>query len=428
MRIIEENKLKDIINIINEYENDYILTIKGLKLFKDSLTYYNNINQLNISSLQSLSLEEDLVFFDEVSFILSVISSIIAHPHLTNRGEDIIIRAELAGSIPADAFNQVVKEPIWWKEQDYEMIPENVHYYQYTDELKIYENIFIGMLVNLLSLEMSNYQSFYVSLIPSFNDSKNKLDTESIELALKKIDRINRRIRFVKNTFFYKEVSKAKLSFKNVQPTNILMKDRLYNLCFKFYRKFIKYEDKESLFKDFKNYYHCLILKVFKNNNFILDESIDQSIERLNFRYNDFNVTLIREEEKSNIELIITRNGCTAKHQLLLNTERSNNDFVASCEGYLTSYVVSLWNLNDLECLTKDLDCDNNSEYDLISKWLFSHFKTINGNRKIYQKYCPVCVSKSITNITDDKCSCDSCGSLYSFIDEDNIWFIKIRR
>ena len=39
---------------------------------------------------------------------------------------------------------------------------------------------------------------------------KNKLDTESIELALKKIDRINRRIRFVKNTFFYKEVSKAK--------------------------------------------------------------------------------------------------------------------------------------------------------------------------------------------------------------------------
>ena len=54
------------------------------------------------------------------------------------------------------------------------------------------------------------------------------------------------------------------------------MKDRLYNLCFKFYRKFIKYEDKESLFKDFKNYYHCLILKVFKNNNFILDESIDE--------------------------------------------------------------------------------------------------------------------------------------------------------
>ena len=428
MRIIEENKLKDIINIINEYNKDYVLSVKGLNLFKDSTAYYNNLDKLNISSLQSLSLEEDLVFFDEVSFILSVISSIIAHPHLTNRGEDIIIRAELAGSIPADAFNQVVKEPILWKEQDYEMIPENVHYYQYTDELKIYENIFIGMLVNLLSLEMSNYQSFYVSLIPSFNDSKNKLDTESIEVALKKIDRINRRIRFVKNTFFYKEVSKAKLSFKNVQPTNILMKDRLYNLCFKFYRKFIKYEDKESLFKDFKNYYHCLILKVFKNNNFILDESMDQSINELKFKYKDFNVTLIREEEKSNVELIITHNNNTAKHQLLLNTERSNNDFIGTCDDYLTSHVISLWNLNDLECLTKDLDCDNNSEYDLISKWLFSHFKTINGNRKIYQKYCPVCVSKSITNINDDKCSCDSCGSIYSFINEDNIWFIKIRR
>ena len=155
MRIIEENKLKNIVNIITKYQKEN----------KDINSLFNNIDTLDISSLQSVSLEEDIIFFDEVSFILSVISSIIAHPHLSNRGEDIIIRAELAGNIPADAFNQVVKEPILWKEQDYEMIPENVHYYQYTDELKIYENIFIGMLVNLLSLEMSNYQSFYVSLI-----------------------------------------------------------------------------------------------------------------------------------------------------------------------------------------------------------------------------------------------------------------------
>ena len=422
MRIIEETKLKDIINIINEYKNNYIFKQNDLNLF------YENLNALNVSSLQSLSLEEDIAFFDEVSFILSVVSSIIAHPHLSNRGEDIIIRAELAGSIPADAFNQVVKEPILWKEQDYEMVPENVHYYQYTDELKIYENIFIGMLVNLLSLEMSNYQSFYVSLIPSLTDSTKKLDTDAIEVALKKIDRINRRIRFVKNTFFYKEVSKAKLSFKNVQPTNILMKDRLYNFCFKFYRKFIKYEDQESLFKDFKNYYHCLILKVFKDNNFILDESKSQSLNELYFKYNEFDVALIAREEKSNIELIINHNDDTVKHQLLLNTERSNNEFNGKCDNYLTSYVLSLWNLNDLECISRDLECDNYSEYELVSKWLFSHFKVIAGNRKIYQKYCPICVSKNISTITDDKCCCDSCGSLYSFINDENIWFIKIRR
>ena len=418
MRIIEENKLKDIINIITKYQKNN----------KEIVSLFENIGTLDISSLQSVSLEEDIIFFDEVSFILSVISSIIAHPHLSNRGEDIIIRAELAGNIPADAFNQVVKEPILWKEQDYEMIPENVHYYQYTDELKIYEKIFIGMLVNLLSLEMSNYQSFYVSLIPSFNDSKTTLDTKIVETALKKIDRILRRLRFVKSTYFYKEVSKAKLSFKNIQPTNILMKDRLYNLCFKFYRKFIKNEDQESLFKDFKTYYHIVLLKVLKDNNFLLDESKSQSLSNLIFKYNDFLVTLINNEDEPNIKLFINHNEDLWTHQLLLNLERNNLEFDGDGKKYHTSYVLSTWNLNNLFNLNEDLNCDILSEYELVSKWLLNHFKTINGNKKIYMKYCPVCTSRNLSLSNNDVCTCDSCESIYKFISEDNIWFIRVRR
>ena len=177
MKIIEENKLNQQINIINEFTQN-----KSIK------EYFDSISSLHISSLQDISFEEDIAFFDEVSFILSVIASIINHPHLTNKTEDIIIRSELAGSIPADAFNQVVKEPILWREQDYEMVPENVHYYQYTDELKIYENIFIVMLIKLLSTEMNKYLSFYVSKIPSFTNSKDTLlNTKDIEIALNKI-------------------------------------------------------------------------------------------------------------------------------------------------------------------------------------------------------------------------------------------------
>ena len=172
MKIIEENKLKEIIQIINSYHKD-----------KSIQVLFNNLDSLTLSSLQDVSYEKDIEFFDEVSFILSVISSIISHPHLSNRGEDIIIRAELAGSIPSDAFNQVVKEPILWKEQDAEMVPENVHYYQYTDELKIYENVFIGMLITTLSKELSKYQEFYVSLIPSIENNIEVLDAEEINIS-----------------------------------------------------------------------------------------------------------------------------------------------------------------------------------------------------------------------------------------------------
>ena len=131
MRIIEESKLKKNISQLNNYK-------KANKLVKD---YYNNLDSLKLTSLQSLSYDQDIAFFDEVSFILNVIASIISHPHLSNKGEDIVIRSELAGHISVDSFQRMFKEPSFWKEKDLEMKPEYVHHYQYTDEIKIFENI-----------------------------------------------------------------------------------------------------------------------------------------------------------------------------------------------------------------------------------------------------------------------------------------------
>ena len=64
---------------------------------------------------------------------------------------------------------------------------------------------FVSVLISIIFLLFST-PSYAVN-----TDEYYKEQLESIEVALKKIDRINRRIRFVKSTFFYKEVSKAKL-------------------------------------------------------------------------------------------------------------------------------------------------------------------------------------------------------------------------
>ena len=96
------------------------------------------------------------------------------------------------------------------------------------------------MLITTLSLELARYQEFYVSLIPSLDNDVEILDANLTNVALDKINRLQRKLRFIMNTHFYKEVSRVKMSFKSIQPTNILLKDRLYNFCFKFYRKFIK--------------------------------------------------------------------------------------------------------------------------------------------------------------------------------------------
>ena len=260
MRIIEESKLKKNISQLNNYK-------KANKLVKD---YYNNLDSLKLTSLQSLSYDQDIAFFDEVSFILNVIASIISHPHLSNKGEDIVIRSELAGHISVDSFQRMFKEPSFWKEKDLEMKPEYVHHYQYTDEIKIFENIFIGMIIKLIDQELNEYSNFYNQLIPSIEDNNldELLENEDTEIALNKLQVLQRKVRYIKNTYFYKEVSKVKLLLKNIQPTNILVKDRLYNYCYRFYKKFIQYVDQDSLIADFSNYYYGLVIKALKKKGF----------------------------------------------------------------------------------------------------------------------------------------------------------------
>jgi hypothetical protein len=417
MKIIEEQKLKEVIELINCYHLD-----------NDTFAAFHNLDNLCISSLQDISHQKDIEFFDEISFILSVISSIISHPHLSNRGEDIIIRAELAGSIPADAFNQVVKEPILWKEQGCEMVPENVHYYQYTDELRIYENVFIGMLITKLNQELSRYQEFYVSLIPSFDQNVDAFDADQTHLALTKIRRLQRKFRFIMNTHFYKEVSKVKMSFKGIQPTNILLKDRLYNFCFKFYRKFIKYEDREKLLEDFRTYYYHMILKVFKTHGFCLDESKSQRFNNLTFNFNDFIANVYIEENIPGIFLNVSSNGITVKHHLLLNLDRNNKDFVAKeFDDVCSTNVISLWNLNSLSDLNTQLFNNSQKEEEILEYWLMSKFKEVTANKDMYERYCPVCKSRSI-DINQDLCSCSDCQSMYTFKNDNKIWFIRVRR
>ena len=174
MKIIEGIQLKNTIKQIRKYQSEH----KGF----DNL--YRELDSLNINSLQSFSFQNDSDFFDEVSFVLSVINSIIAHPHIITKSEDIVIRAELAGHIEHDQFQKVMRESSLWKQKEFDMVPEYVYHHQHLDELKIYENIFIGMLIKLLDQEINKYYDFYVSILPSIDNSYEiVLENESIEIS-----------------------------------------------------------------------------------------------------------------------------------------------------------------------------------------------------------------------------------------------------
>lgn len=413
MKIIEEQLLNKTILQLNNYKENY-------SKIND---FYQNLDNLNLESLQNFSFQKDNEFFDEVSLILSVISSIIAHPHISNKGEDIILRAELAGHLSNESFQKVLKEANLWKEKDLEMVPEYVHHYQYTDELRIYENLFIGMLVNLLSDELSKYYTFYMGLIPSIDNENaySLMDTSDAEKGLERLNKLERKIRFIKNTYFYKEVSKENLNLRNIQPTNILVKDILYNKCFKFYRKFIKYDNQESLLEDFKTYYFYLILKTFKQRNLKLVDK-EQSFNNLTFKDELFLFNLKNNDNNVRLEVsLLSNQKVRGIHYLTFDVGRTKgtSEFKESDADSINQ--ISLWNLYDNGPVFKNSLKENK----LIEYFINSKIKMVDANIDFYKKHCPVCKNKNVHE--EDYIICQDCKSKYAIID-DKIWLIKLVR
>lgn len=451
MKIIEEQLLLNNVNKIKKF----VETKKTIK------SIYDKIEKLNNNSLQDLSVKSDLEFFDEISFILSVITSIVSNPRIITKGEDVVLRAEQAPSIQSDGYQQTLQDSRLWKRKNIEMVPEYVHYYQSTDEIATYENRFIVLVINIIEQELNKYKYFYVSLIQTFiGQERLSIDQDKQDEALNKISLLLKRIKFIKNTYFYKEVRKKLGIFKTVQPTNILLKNRLYNYCFKFYRKRIAYIDKTSLENDFKAFYFIELLKVLKKNNYAyvdvnkkemeFNDEVGLNIPTISFTSIDYSIEIKNHPLGFEVTVI---NDCIkgnkinkAKHLLLFDIENGfnniNNNFVKYLpkeNEYCTVEALSLWNIAYIENIDNergsfDLNIKNDNvctENELIEKWFNTKVAYSYASKELYEKYCPVC-KETEKEIENNIYKCTNCNSIYTFYKDKNnkqcVWFIRLRR
>lgn len=430
MKIIEEYQLKTYNQNLKDFTTKY----------QDAESFYKHVSKLENVSLQSFSFDRDMEFFGEASFITSVIISIMAHPHISNKREEVVIRAEQAQNLSVEAFQRVLKDSTLWKEKDLEMLPEYVYHYQHVDELRIYENQFIVLLIDLLDDELQKYSEFYVSMIPSFDsDKENKLDAKLTEQALTMIDGLKRKIRYLKNTYFYKEVSKGKRISKLIKPTNILTKDPKYRHCFKFYRKFVSYEDETTMLKDFRNYYFMNLLQVMEERGYKLVKNanniIDNDNMKLSLETNQFNLDFSYIGEDLNLVVTSLENkNIKASHTLIFNEtlKPELNDNLVKNKNTHTTEAISIWNLAYIEDDIYKLVHNPLTEKELISKWLDTKIDVVNGSMGLYARYCPVCKSHHI-EISDNELEyqCMNCHSIYTFFEgkkENEIWFLRVRR
>ena len=428
MKLIEEKFLKSSIEQLNNYAKDNC----------GFLDFFNKIDSILPQSLQEQSFKEDLNFLNDVGFILSVITSIISKPHIASTGEEIIIRSELAPALSNEMFQKTLRDSTLWTEEGMDMVPQYVHYYQHVDELKIYENIFIVYLINLISQELVKYNDFYLSILPTYNFGSDLIDKDDYQAkALAKIRLLNRRMKHIKGSYFYRIISKTNTKLRYVHPTNILVKDRLYNFCYKFYKKITSYDDEVEKNYDFRTYIYINLLKSLKKMDASIlkfDSSKNELTPDFTCQVRNFSLNVSFEKDDSGIlfEVInhhLNQNNIS-KHLLMMNTKNDTETLNVSKKGdYDTIESISLWNILMMdEKITKAFS-QHECEEKIMSYYLLSKLQEQACSADLYTNYCPSCKHSDIEEI-DNQYICETCGSKYTFFTKDNneyLWFLKLR-
>ena len=427
MRNVEEISLKE-----------GVKKLEDIFLLSPSLEEnYAKILEKEPPSLQKLSFSHDKKIFASFQNILNVISSIALKPFTLNKREEIIEASGKASAISDEAFRKTLKDASLWKRYDHEMLPEEVYYFQYYDELLTYENIFIITLLEMISSELEKYRSFYVSLLKTSDESSSlTLEGDFLSNALEDTLQAEHKLLKIKNTSFYKIVSRANKRIKNVIPTNILLRNQRYNAAYKFYKEMITYEDASSLKEDFARYWYILLLKELRKEGYTLRDNKAQLVDKKkillpsspHFKKGKEMELSLSYLEKENA-FLLEGNRSKIDGKILLHLE-SNEPFpyVEEKEGIIGNDFLSLWHYGYKKEMENILFSDDYlTEEELIHVFLSSHFIENKGNEEIYSKYCPLCKSDSLKE-KDHMYLCEDCYSLYHLDNKGKIIFLNRRR
>ena len=395
---------------------------------------YSHAESAGDFSLQKISYEEDCSYFKEALSLLGIILSIAEKPHVSTRREEVFARIEQAGQLSADDFKRVCRDGSLWKRRGVKMVPEELYYFRNEDELCIYENRFIVLLIDLIGKEITELKRVYGERLPRIGENTDALYAGDAGMALDFARNIEKRVAYLKNTGFYKIVGKEKPLKGRISPTNILLKDLKYRACFKFYNGFLKYQCEGEEAEDLRSIIKIYILKSLKKLGFDLKEGKNLNEYKacgkefsLNFDFNKKGAVILDVTHK-----ISKKN---VKYALFAEDGRSAEaaeEFASGDDGknFCSVEVIGEWSLKD--GVTHELlSRAGQTEEEMIYSWLASKIRLIRADSSVYKKYCPACGVSGVYE-NDGDFSCPNCGTRYAFTQnssgESVIWICKLRR
>lgn len=422
MRTIEKNFLTGYARKIRKYGREHTTAVD----------FFEHISLVPDFSLQEKCRKHDYAFLLDIQRIISIIMSIVEHPHISSKQEEIVSRIELVKQLSNEDFTRSLKEPGFWKQRGSNMIPEKVYYYQQVDELAIYENKFICLLVNILENELKEYYDLYLAMLPTVSGNISSVDPSLVD-TLKKTKYLLKRINVIKSTRFYRTISKTRPIDRHVRKTNILIHDNLYKRCFMFYNKYLVYKGESAFQKDLRVYYLTIILKGLSERGFqLVKDGVASKKRKWGLKSDDFKISLQTLSGICAFSMTVTasRSKKNAKHLLIISSAINHDGIEIPEEGYDSIDVLTLWNLSNSDELSNNALVSTFSEKELVDKWIDSKTTLLDVSHDMYSTFCPVCKNK--VEDSDDEFFCENCRSKYKFIQNKGkitrIWFVNLRR
>lgn len=442
----EEKFLKSIMASIKKYASEHV----------DDESFYADIADLQSLSLQKISIISDLEYFEEINKLLNVITTITVCPHIVNAHERIIIRAGQAHGLTPQMFHDTVLNSKLWQVKNGTMTPAEVYYFQNIDDIKNYENRFVVYLVNVVCAQLAEYVKFYDFLVGTLvQGSILTQDNSALDKAYERLSSLAKKVKHIKATYFYREVCKITPRFTCVGLTNVLIHNRAYNACYRFYLKNVTYGDEEARASDMAIYYFTRILIALracgfepeskktqhistvllgyslKNKAATNEKNIDCSI---NFTSENFNVSLQGASKFGGIFVTVepkTNKNVKAKNLIVFDSTVGFEEVQKNLGKYKRSGAtavdaVTLWDAAYVDDCVSSRNRGGISENAIILKYIQDKTRLIKASKQIYRTHCPACGGRDVHAIDKHTYSCPSCGTDYAFVDK-NIWFKKLR-
>ncbi len=410
--------------------------------------FFNDVDDIPLPSLQNASFDSDVAYFKKVSFVLSAVQSIAHKPHVVVRNVETIVRADIAGTLSNESFQQTLRDPALWKQKRRGISPEYVHHTESIDEVCIYENFFVIMVLNIIQRSLHHYEEFYANSIKSMSSASLTLDGDKVLTVFGTIKRLFRKLERIKKTDFYKTVIRHYVPLRYVEATNILKHDRLYNVVYRFYHESTAYADEKELISDLLSYYYILLLRSLKKTGIKLAPSSNrartsgktaffQTPKETRFFGNGFFLTITKHDNQS-LDLTVSlesNHDITAKHRFAVNPKYSFLDFQPMArkakDTIDTFEAVSVWSLAEINPTEVDVvELGSATDQEVMDAYLSTKLLSKECSKSVYELYCPSCRDSGMRS-RKGVFTCPKCRTRYAIYQsegKDRAFFLRLRR